>query len=445
MPWFQQQLLADGVTAEGRVVTPKAILEAIINDHIATIAVNVGGTGYVVGEEFDIVGGTAVALNGVNFVARGRVTTEVAGVVTGVELLSVGAYTIAPGTTGLATTNATLAGNDDLTLDVTIGSPLWTQDESDYVDLLTNFSWLASSTKALNPPTIGFQSQQSGANDGMRIVVATGYDNGSTWLTQPGAPPTNRFYMAVPNQDPLIYISHTERRVNVLVTDGTFKQYAGAGLFIPFVDIDANWPFPGIVHAQSQSVIAFNSTYSSSNAGIVNAASFTGLGMYQYRNNISADWLGIEGDNSIGADNDAVIWPNLDDDARYDFNRAPIPAGSGVSTNDMSPFASNQPTGSFQDDDPAGGWFNVDESGNGAQGPAPLGIANQLHFSMPAHIIRNQTDNAQLIGVVDGFEHLHGRGLDAFDEIETPDGRRYLTFQDSNAAQLYRWVAMEKL
>ena len=49
MPWFEQQLIADGVTATGRVVVPKALLEAIINDHIATVAVNSGGTGYVVG------------------------------------------------------------------------------------------------------------------------------------------------------------------------------------------------------------------------------------------------------------------------------------------------------------------------------------------------------------------------------------------------------------
>ncbi len=445
MPWFEQQLLANGVTAEGRVVTPKAILDAIINDHIATIAVNVGGTGYVVGEEFDIVGGTAVALNAVNFVARGRVTAETAGVVTGVELLSVGAYTVNPGTTGLATTNATLAGNDDLTVDVTIGTALWTQDESDYVDLLTNHEWLATSVKVSNPPTIGFQSRQSGANDGMRIVVATGYDNGSTWLTQPGAPPSNLFYMAVPNQDPKIFLSITERRVNVLVTDGTFKQYAGAGLFIPFVDVEANWPFPGIVHAQATGVVQFNTTWSTSNAGIVNPANTTGLGQYQYRNNISTDWLGIESDNALGAGNDAVIWPNLDGDTSYDFNHAPVPAGSGATAADMNPFGTNQITGSFQDDDTSNGWFNVDESGNGAQGPAPLGTANQLHFSMPAHIIRNLTNNAQLIGIIDGFEHLHGRGLNAFDEVESPDGRRYLTFQDTNASQLYRWVAMEKL
>ena len=79
----------------------------------------------------------------------------------------------------------------------------------------------------------------------------------------------NRFYMAVPNQNPDLYISITDRRVNVMVTDGSFQQYAGAGLFIPFVDVEANWPFPGIVHAQSQNVVAFNTGFG--NAAILHA------------------------------------------------------------------------------------------------------------------------------------------------------------------------------
>ena len=65
MPWIEQQLIADGVTAEGRVVVNKALLEMITNDQVLTLAVNAGGTGYVVGEIFDIVGGTALAVNGV--------------------------------------------------------------------------------------------------------------------------------------------------------------------------------------------------------------------------------------------------------------------------------------------------------------------------------------------------------------------------------------------
>lgn len=451
MPWIQQaglqELVADGVTAEGRVVLPKAILEIIINNHIATVAVNAGGTGYVVGEEFDIVGGTAVSLNGVSFFARGRVTSVSAGVVTGVELLSAGAYTVDPGLTGLTTTNATAAGNDDLTVNVTIQTALWTQDASTYTDLLTNFEWIASSTKSTNAPTIGMRSELSGANDGARLLCATGYDSLSTWLNQPGAPPTNEFYVAVPNQDPNLYLSVTERRVNFLITDGTFKQYGGMGLFIPFTDVDSNYPFPGIVHGQSSSVRAFNESLNSANAGIVHPDDIGSIGCYQYRDNLSTTWYGISDDNAFAANPRAVIWPHSGTDStHYDFNHAPVPTGSAASAASMNPFNTNpgERTGDFNESQSAG-WFTPGGVSNNTQGPAPLGSTGQLHFTVQAMIVAAQTDDTQMIGVIDGYEAVHGRGLNSFDEIRTEGGRRFLVFNDTNTTTLEYWVAMEKL
>lgn len=444
MAWIQQaglqELVADGVTAEGRVVMPKAVLDIITNNHLATIAVNAGGTGYVVGEEFDIVGGTAVSLNGVSFIARGRVTAESAGVVTGVELMSAGAYTVDPGLTGLTTTNATLAGNDDLTLDVTIQNAYWTQDASTYVDLLTEFEWIATSTKVSNPPTIGMQSQLNGSNDGIRLMVGTSYDNLSTWLTQPGASNDNVFFAAVPNQDPNIYISTTERRVNVLITDGTFKQYVGLGLFIPFTDVDSNYPFPGFVHGQATTVRALNEQWSTVNAGVINPGTFT-TSPYQYRDNLSTQWFGIENDNAFAANPRAVMWPRQGNDGEgFDFNHAPAPSGS--SAGEANPFVTNPafPTLDFEESE-RDGWLEGDNS----QGPAPLGSTGQLHFTIQPLIIAAQTANTQMIGAVDGYEHVHMRGLNSFDEIRTEGGRRFLVFNDTNNTDLGYGVAMEKL
>lgn len=449
MPWIEQQLISDGVTAEGRVVVPKAILDIITNTQVATIAVNVGGAGYVVGETFELNTGVPVGVNGANISCKGRVTAEAAGVVTAVELLSAGAYPAGtqPTLSAGATTNASAAGNDALTVDVTMSAALWTQDASDYVDVLTNFEWLATSTKSVSPPTVGMRSRLSGADDGMQLVTASSYDSGSTWLAQPGAPPSNQFRVALPNGDPLLYLSVTDRRVNFMVTDGTFKQYGSVGLFIPFVDVATNYPFPGQVFAQSTTVRAFNENYSASlNAGIVNPIDFSGLGCYQYRDNLSPSWFGITLDNNNGADAcRAQIWPANDDDTRYQFNDAPVPAGSAASAADMDPFQSNNPTGSFEDDEPSTGWFNSNASGDGEQGIAPLGPGNQLHYTVQPHIIANQTNFAQAIGVVDGFEAVHGRGLNAFEEIATEAGDRYLVFNDTNSADLWRWVAMEKL
>lgn len=451
MPWIQQTLIADGVTAEGRVVVPKAILDVIINTHVATIAVGTnGGTGYVVGETFELATGTPIAINGANFHCVGRVTSVSAGVVTGVELLSAGAYPSGaqPTLTNGATQNSSAAGDNALTVTVTMSAATWTQDSSTYTNLTTNFEWLATSTKASNPPTIGMQSQLSGSNDGMRLQIASGYDSGSSWNAQPGSPPTQSFYLAVPNQDPDIYISVTDRRVNVLVSDGTFKQYLTLGLFIPFVDVASNYPFPGIAGGQSTSVRAFNESWGSTvNGGIVNPIDFNAstIGCYQYRDNLSPTWFGISQDNNNGGDvARSQIWPAQDDDARWQLNHAPVPTGSLAPSSEMNPFTDDRHTGSFEDD-AAQGWFRTNQSTDGAQGPAPLGVNDQLHFTVQAHIASNQTGNAQLIGIIDGLEAVHGRGLDAFDEIVTEGGQRFLVFNDTNTNDLWRWVAMEKL
>lgn len=83
---------------------------------IIDLAVNVGGGGYNVGDEFLIAGGT-FSIQG-----RGYVVAEVAGAVTVVAIQIAGAYTVSPGA-GAATVAQTGGGNDLLTVDVTLSAP----------------------------------------------------------------------------------------------------------------------------------------------------------------------------------------------------------------------------------------------------------------------------------------------------------------------------------
>ena len=80
---------------------------------IIALAVNVGGSGYAVGDTFLIVGGT-FTIQGL-----GRVTAEAASVVTEVVIQVQGSYTVSPGV-GAATVAQTGGGNDALTVDVTL-------------------------------------------------------------------------------------------------------------------------------------------------------------------------------------------------------------------------------------------------------------------------------------------------------------------------------------
>jgi hypothetical protein len=94
------------------------------------------------------------------------------------------------------------------------------------------------------------------------------------------------------------------------------------------------------------------------------------------------------------------------------------------------------------EDNPAA-WFDIADSSVGGQGPAPLGLGSQLHFTVQPHIISNQTDDVQILGIIDGFEAIHGQGLAAFEEIETEAGDRYIVFNDTDSTALNLWVAME--
>ncbi len=458
MPFIIQQLSADGVTSDGRVVLATAVLEAITNDHVATIAINAGGSGYAVGDEIRLNTGTPISINGDSFHATARVTSEAAGVITGLELVSAGSYPSGtlPTATGGATTTLTGAGSG-ATVDVTTVAANWTEDERnnlDNIDFQTDGDWLVTSTKASNAPTIGMRSNASGAFDAVQLMIASSYSAALPWRDQPGNPPNSDFWLSCPNQNPTIYLSTTERRVNLLITNSAlvFRQYGGSGLFIPFVDVDSNYPFPAICHAQSTSIRDFTETFNASNRGVIHPINFGSPGCYQYRDNLSPGWFGLTEDNGSGSQAGAgavgVVWPNQGLRAEYSFNKAPVPVNGvgSVDSNDMTPGAgvngaTNYPAsyGSFNE----ANWFAVDSESQMSQGIAPFGLGSQLHFTVQSHIIAVRTNDCQMIGIIDGFEEIHMRGLSDFDEVQSPDGRRYIVFSDTGASDLHTGVAME--
>lgn len=465
MPFIRQQLTADGVSPTGelaRVILATAILEMITNDHVDTISVGTsGGTGYAIGDTFSINDGSNVPValypsNGNDIVrATVRVTSVAAGVVDGVQLLSAGSYTTLATGADFATTTLTGAGSGcQIDID-TIQTALWTEDSRtglDNSDPQVGGDWLASSVKAANNPTIGMETNTVSTNQALRMVVGTSYDVGLPWRNQPGNPPNSDAYVALPNQDPFLYLSTTERRVNFMITDGTSKQYGGMGLFLPFVDVDSNWPFPGIIHGQATTVRAFSEVYNTSNRGVLHPLAFTTQGCYQYRNNLSTEWFGLTSDNNSGTAPNArgMIWPNQGERGEFSLNRAPVPTNAVGTTDadDMTPGAGPNGQaatsyakiyGSFNEQD----WFASDADANMLQGPAPYGLGTQLHFTVQAHIISVITSDCQPLGVIDGWEAVHMRALQEFDEIESPSGKRYLTFSDTNDTTLYRGCAME--
>lgn len=425
MPFLNELLTANGSTTLGRVVFLKAVQDILTNDHVTALAVNAGGSGYVVGETFEVVGGTAVS----GFVARGIVTEVAGGVVTGCKVTSAGAYSTLPGVTGATTTNASGVGTG-LTVDLTTAAASWTLDRSTYVDDTTDFECLFTSVKASNAPTIGFDTYTSGGNEGIRMLTATGYSGTDQITAQPGGSDIANCRIAVPGNDPELFLSTTERRVNLVSRNGNDVKYGVVGLFIPLTNNDATYPFPGIAAGNHAAVVAHNAQYSTSVAGVVFPGTVSQP--YEFRDNLSTQWFGLSGDTDF----DHVMWPALGDDQSYEFAYAP--QVNGFNTN---PFASAiDGNGCFEED---GGWFQG-STVEGFPGVAALGINNRSSFVVDAHIIKNVPGAVEVVGILDGLSAVHGRGLTAFEEIASEaSADRYIVFPDTNTGDVYRWVAME--
>jgi hypothetical protein len=484
MSFLIQQLVANAGSGSpstlGRIVAAKAIFDFITNDSISDVSVSgspqISGAGYVVGETFDIV---VAGSPGADIFTAVGVVTEIdgggsptlspVGQVTGVKIVSGGAYQNAVQspeiqTTGLSTANASAGGDDNLLVDVVFEEAHWTEDRgfgaespnvsTDYADDSTDFEWICTSLKASNPPTIGMKTGQATGNGYARLLVATGFDKGALWDGQQGRNPINgagESRIMISGQNPQIYVSSTERRVNVLIRDGSFSHYGILGLFIPYTNTEANYPFPGIVAGTSTGAVAFNSiradnsaTPSSVASGIVNAMQLqntTYLGCpYWYRDNLSTAWNTICDTTAEQSNLIAQMWPNESNLAAYDFTHAP--QVDGFSTDPNAAAASTR-AGVFADRSGTG-WFQSAEGGTlGVPGIAPLGLQNRASIVVQPHIMKNQSADVQAIGILDGIEAVHGRGLTSFEEIVQFNGKRYIVFNDVNSGDLWRWVAME--
>lgn len=486
MSFLVEQLVANGGSGSpstlGRIIASKAIFDFITNDSISAIEVDSSssparsGSGYVVGETFDITiaGSPQEVFTAVGVVTEidhgGSPEISPVGQVTGVKIVSGGAYSDLMQLSspegdpilGQATTNASASGTG-LVVDVTPEEAHWTQDRgfgaasplpaTDYSNDSSDFEWICTSLKASNAPTIGLKTGVT-TNGYARLMTATGFSKIELWNSQPGRNPTSgsgESVLPMPSTNPQIYVSSTERRVNICIRDGAFSHYGILGLFIPYTDSAANYPFAGMVAGTTVGALAFNVIRDSISAapstvasGVVSPMALqngTSTGCpYWYRDNLSPSWFTICESTAEESNLIAQMWPNQSNLAQYDFTFAAQVSGKGTDPNGG---AASAQAGAFADE--SLGWFgSADGGGEGVPGIAPLGLQNRASIVVQPHIIKNQTSDVQAIGILDGFEAVHGRGLTSFEEIVQPNnGKRYIVFNDVNSGDLWRWVAME--
>jgi len=103
----------------------QALLDIATSDHVATVAINGGGTGYAVDEVLTITDGTNT------FAATLIVTSVSSGVIDGVRVANGGAYTVDPDLT--ATTSFTTSGSGTgASFDLTMSGTGWTENRREY-------------------------------------------------------------------------------------------------------------------------------------------------------------------------------------------------------------------------------------------------------------------------------------------------------------------------
>lgn len=472
MGWLHQPLVSNGGSASpssfGRIVVSKAIFDFITSDCVGDITVNDGGDNYVVGETFDI----SIPLSPGNvietFTAKGIVVAtginsplaSPGGSATRVKIYSGGAYTNLVQSpelnlTAVPTTNASASGTG-LTVDVTPEAAHWYERRgfgaqspiagTDYVDDATDFAWICTSLKSTNPPTVGMETKQSAGNGYLDLMVATGFDKTQTITSQPDTHNAT-CHLMTPGTDPEIYISSTERRVNIMIRDGNFVQYGIIGLFIPFTNTEANYPFPGMVAGTTPGVFPFNSTWVNGNgsspgsqmAGIINPMTLqdgtASSSPYYIRDNVSPTWKVVSLTVSNSPTRPCAVWPTTAGDSSFQITLAPQVNGKTTA------FDAMPQEGLLADN----AWMQtaVTLTNVGSPGVGLIGLNNRMSLVVQPHIVQGLANDVQVLGLIDGFEKVHGVGLTAFEELVQYNGKRYIVFPDTNSGTLYQWVAME--
>ncbi len=418
------------------------IRDILSEEHIATVVINAGGTGYAVDDIVTVAGGTV--LHGLN--ATLRITAEAAGVITGVRVETGGAYTVAP---TLVANAATGAGNDDATFDLTIEETGWTIliDETtfgpnnDYRVMLEG----ANGGVAGDEVYVGWQTFQSGSdpNDfyNIRAAFMTGYNNMLDFADQPGfftAP-----YMNAQNKVayPIDYwIQATDRYFTVVCKPEnasiTMYAYMSMGLFDPFATQD-EFPYPIYVAGGSARNVAFWTTNSNEDgvlSGIAGLINYRGVNFPLYMRDPSGTVNGFSNREYTSSqahtqETDRCSFPcgevnvstlsGVDDIVDVNFNGLPIARFAHPQSNskDNAPQYTIMPMPDSPDD---------------------------LRLMWPLVLGERPALGDEIWGEIPGAFWTVGTGLNSEDEVVAANDDRYKVFLGGRRTQIWSWFALKE-
>jgi len=227
--------------------------------NINTVAINVAGTGWAVGDTFTINGG--VSTHG----ATGEILTVAAGVPLTIRILNGGAYTVNPGIAA-ATTAILPATGINLTVDTTILATGWATDRSAITTAPERELLMTGTGAGADQIFIGMQTGRDGGSGAFfwELSGNTGFDNGQPWASQPGASKqaaaTVDLYVQLNNGviDFWFFID-AFRIIGVFKTGSTYTNiYMG---FVNTYATPGEYPYPlVIIGSSSNKTLPFNTS-----------------------------------------------------------------------------------------------------------------------------------------------------------------------------------------
>jgi hypothetical protein len=408
------------------------------NSHVDTLAINVAGTGWAVGDQFDINGGTVV--NGLN--ARGEVLAEAGGVPSSIRLYNGGAYTVNPGVA--ATTTAIFPSvGINLTVDTSILVTGWVVDRSDIYDspereLLMH--GLGSGAEAIY---CQFQTRRN-VGAGVfywEIQGASGFDNGELFDDQPGSSKqtVDTDDLSTPLNNGIIDYWFV---IDPFHIKGIFKSGSSyTNLYTGFINTyvtAAEYPYPlyvsGCSSASSRN-IPFNDS-SDFMSGMHDPISFSSVqdGPGALRE-VDGQWYRFRNAFPSGANK------NTDSpEQRSIYPCRMMPNSSAVIT-PQNRFSGSSIVGTRAD-----AWFGgLLAAGGAAQLDPTPDSAGDIQFLWP-NVLYQQIPSLQILGELIDVYPVVVRGIGAVSEDTMTDanGNTYILFQNCNRTDTWAFFAIKR-
>lgn len=412
-------------------------LEALVaNSHVDTLAINVAGTGWAVGDLFDINGGTTVL--GLN--ATGEILAEAGGIPSSIRIFNGGAYTVNPGVA--ATTTAIIpAVGINLTVDTTILATGWSVDRAGLISGGPERELIIRGVgSGADEIFLGLRTNRDTPSGTFLwdMMGATGFDNGELFEDQPGSSKANLLTnkLFTPLNNGIIDYFFV---VDGFHIKGVFKSGSTyTNLYVGFINTfatPAEFPYPLLVMGcETSGTTPFNTStiaMSGMSDPISNSSNRSGPGALR---EVDGNWYRFENSNASTTNrfqnSDRGIWPQ----------------GFAIADSDVDIL----PEDEFTADDISGRQNGAIFPLFGLGGPSTrlqptIDSGGDIQFLWPTILLQIRPSQVILGELIDVFPvYTIGIGAVSEDTMTDAAGDVYIIFQNCNRTDVWTHFAIKR-